>query len=1025
MRALALIVLAAACAPTQPPPSEIEEPAQPLRADAVIERGLSDGGHHAYTVALARGDYLRIAVEQQGVDLVLELADPQAGEPPLVVDSPTGGTGEEVAEWVSARGEPLSVTVRAFPGADPGRYSLRVEAIRPAEDRDRDRATAAASYWHAEAARGAGGAEALDRADSGFEDAARRWRALGAAAEEALALRRLGEVRTARGQAATAVPAFERSLALSRRLEDRAEQMRVLNDLADAYRGAGEPNRAVVAGEQALFLARERGDHAGAAVALNNAGLAYVGLGQYQDAIAALSDARSAWEAAGDRRRSALTMENLGACYARIGRTEEGRLVLERALEIERKLDAVRAGTLIELGWVRYLAGEPEAALPFFAEGLERARASGDQVAEAGALDRRGTALRKLGRFREGEADHLAALDLVRRADNIPAIAHTLLNLGAVALQQHERERAEARFREALELAERVADRSAAAVARTGLARALREAGDLMAARALLAAAVSGVESLRASLGTRDLRSSYLAVHLDAFEDLIDLLMELDARQPGAGWDRQAFAVSERARARSLLEGLGEARAGRRVPLASEHLARERALLAEIESMEDRRLELLAAAADDPKAAQLDGEIRLRWLDLETLRAEVERSGAEAGLTAARPLTSEEIQQQLLDPDTQVLGYSLGERSSFVWVVGRDRFVIYRLPGRAAIEPLARDFYTQLKRPPRAAAERQAALVATALSDTILAPAAGQLTGRRLIVLPDGALWYVPFAALPIPGVQGTPLVAEHEIVTLPSASVLAMLRAPSVTGRRRPAMQVAILADPVFSAEDDRVRGKNPVGAPTGAASDRQRAARDVGMGRFERLPWTSVEAEAILAVTDPGRSRAAFAFEANRKLVEGGSLADYAIVHFATHGVIDEEHPERSGLVLSLVDPLGRPQDGFLRVHELFDLDLPADLVVLSACRTALGQEVRGEGLVGLTQAFFNAGARRVLVSLWGVDDQATSSLMGRFYELHVREGLPAAAALRRAQAEMAGTGPWREPYYWAGFTLQGDWR
>jgi CHAT domain-containing protein len=168
------------------------------------------------------------------------------------------------------------------------------------------------------------------------------------------------------------------------------------------------------------------------------------------------------------------------------------------------------------------------------------------------------------------------------------------------------------------------------------------------------------------------------------------------------------------------------------------------------------------------------------------------------------------------------------------------------------------------------------------------------------------------------------------------------------------------------------------------------------------------------------------AFDFAASFATATNPQLSQYRIVHFATHGILNSVHPELSGVVLSLVDEKGTPQqNGFLRLRHIFNLNLPAELVVLSACETGLGQDVKGEGLVGLTRGFMYAGAPRVLVSLWSVNDRGTSELMSRFYKKMLQEGLHPAAALRAAQIEMLQNSQWKEPYYWAAFTLQGEWR
>ncbi len=328
---------------------------------------------------------------------------------------------------------------------------------------------------------------------------------------------------------------------------------------------------------------------------------------------------------------------------------------------------------------------------------------------------------------------------------------------------------------------------------------------------------------------------------------------------------------------------------------------------------------------------------------------------------------------------------------------------------------------------------------------------AAQLGGKRLLVVADGTLQYVPFGALSVPAVSGQrsggsgpatdgrPLIVEHEIVNLPSASVLAVLR-KELTGRQPASKAVAVLADPVLQNDDLRVKQavaraekKTNNAAPAtpttndalSPAEDLVRSAREAGVGGLERLRFTRQEAEAIAALASKEQRLAALDFEASRIMATSAELSQYRIVHFATHGLLNSEHPELSGIVLSLVDERGQPQDGFLRLHDIYNLKLGADLVVLSACQTALGKNVRGEGLVGLTRGFMYAGAPRVVASLWNVKDEATAELMKRFYQGVLKDKLRPAAALRAAQISMWQEKRWEVPYYWAGFVLQGEWQ
>jgi CHAT domain-containing protein len=281
--------------------------------------------------------------------------------------------------------------------------------------------------------------------------------------------------------------------------------------------------------------------------------------------------------------------------------------------------------------------------------------------------------------------------------------------------------------------------------------------------------------------------------------------------------------------------------------------------------------------------------------------------------------------------------------------------------------------------------------------------------------------------------------VLSHEIISLPSASTLAAQRT-ALAGRESAPRGVAVIADPVFEQTDERVKPSARSSIKPSRAGTEEPAAREPAATRMlqhlsgksgasgglavPRLPYTRQEAESILAVARGAANLKAVNFEASRATVTGGELKQYGYVHFATHGYIDAEKPGLSAIVLSLVNERGEAQDGFLRAQEVYNLELPAELVVLSACETGLGKEVRGEGLIGFTRGFTYAGAERVIVSLWNVSDKGTAELMGRLYRGLLREGKHPAAALRAAQAAMLNQEGWSAPYYWAAFVQHGDW-
>jgi CHAT domain-containing protein len=393
-----------------------------------------------------------------------------------------------------------------------------------------------------------------------------------------------------------------------------------------------------------------------------------------------------------------------------------------------------------------------------------------------------------------------------------------------------------------------------------------------------------------------------------------------------------------------------------------------------------------------------------------------------------------EIRARVLDADTQLLQYTLGEENSYLWVVSAGRLESFRLARREEIERAARRLHAALATPPAAEGTADLEEARRALSALVLESAAAALTGRRLLVVAPGALQYVPLAALPLP--DGTPVLARFEVVSAPSASVVATLR-EETGGRTRAAKGVAVLADPVFEASDPRLAAarRRPMaaeGARLASAAGGGDATRVLdglrgrgAAGGLGRLPFSRLEAQAIAELAPAGQTFTATGFDASRATATSGRLAGYRVVHFATHGVLSTRRPELSGVVLSLYDRSGRRQDGFLRLHDVYNLKLSADLAVLSGCQTGLGKELAGEGLVGLTRGFLHAGARGVVASLWPVDDESTAELMRRFYRGLLKEGRPPAAALRAAQLEMSSHRRWSAPFHWAGFVVQGEWR
>jgi CHAT domain-containing protein/tetratricopeptide (TPR) repeat protein len=992
------------------------------------EARLAGGESHSYGFVLPAGSFLDLTVEQHGIDIVVRLYGPD-GKLVTTVDSPNGTRGPEpLPVLADAAGRYRLAVSSPDAGAAPGAYRIVISSLGTATRGDRIRTAAERIFAEGEELRRRDRADAYRAAVAKEQQALALFGSCGQRHRQADVLYSLGRSHFALGEKAPALDFYRRALRLFQELRDEPLAAKALNGMGQAHRSLGEPEPALASYRQALAIYQRLGDRWGETVALNDLGRMYAALEEFETALSYYSRALQGWRELGDRGNEGLTLSNRAELYASLGDPQRALDDLGRALPLLRAEGRSRdvATALTRKGVALGLAGR----LPEGREPLEQAlriqKETGDRRGEAVTLNNLGWLYRHLGKTAEARRCYGEALGIFRTLADRPSQAGALANLGWLESESGNPRAAADLSRQAVSLFKAVQDREGEAAAWIGLAVARRRLGDLEGARAAIEAALGHVEQLRREPASHQLRSSFFSWKQNYYGFYVDLLMQLHHRAPGAGYQARALEASEAMRARSLLDMLADARADLRGKGDPRLLRQEAELSLRLNGAERRRRLLRIGGAPPDLLDRAEREVRRLLGERERLEAEIRiASPGYAALTQPSPLRLREIQERVLDPGTLLLEYALREERSYLWIVTPTSLRGYELPPRAAIEDAARKAYRLLASRDSTLARTQTQRALNDLSRMLLQPVAEQLQGQRLVIVADGALHYIPFGALPEPGTP-EPLAARHEIVTLPSASSLPSLVRTS-PGPQKSEVTLAVVADPVFSSDDRRMAGRSIAGR-AGAGPDPaglESASRGGPQAGFRRLPFSRGEAQEILALMPPSRRFAALDFAANRETVRSGVLSRYQIVHFATHAVLDTDHPELSGIVLSLVDPGGRPRDGFLRVHEIYQLDLPADLVVLSGCRTALGKAVQGEGLVGLTQGFFYAGARRVLVSLWEVEDPATAELMRRFYVGLLREGKPPAAALQAAQLSMARESRWRAPYYWAGFELQGDWR
>ncbi len=584
--------------------------------------------------------------------------------------------------------------------------------------------------------------------------------------------------------------------------------------------------------------------------------------------------------------------------------------------------------------------------------------------------------------------------------------------------------------------------------------------------------ALQTIETIRAgSLRADESRTTFLASTKDVYDEAMSVFadMALANAAPGGAlsgkaldYAAEALRISEEGRARSLLDMLAEVNAQITEGVPADLLKRKQDNIDRQQEIAAQLTGVSVAAGEPKKPADLEKELEDLQTDFDQIENQIRTASPRYGaLTAAQPVSLADVQQKVLDGKTVMLEYALGRDASYLFAVTPAGMSLFKLPPKADITKLATDFRAQLI-PPKLqrrivgidVAEEQRGLglsqgpsedvaafatASNALYKVAIEPAASVIGDNRLLIVTDGALSYVPFEAL-VKNTSGADytsldyLIKSNEIAYTPSASVITAIRnnnAVAATGN-----SILVVADPVFNADDPRLKGvKVAEGssearglglALNSAISDVTGSEPAAGGLRLARLPGTRAEAEAIAGTARAGGVKAESWVDlaANEEKIDGADVANYRIVHVATHGLLDVERPQFTGIVLSLVG--NTTADGFLRTDEIFNLKMHPSLVMLSACETGLGKERRGEGVIGLTRAFMYAGAPTVGVSLWSVADKSTAELMTDFYKRLLSGGTHApVAAMRDAQLAMITGKKYSAPFYWAPFVLVGEWK
>ena len=1088
--ALVLLVPAARADPADGSTAQALEPGQPLH------RELAAGETHAYRLAISAEHYLRLRLEQKGIDLALTLFGPRGGVL-KEADGPGGRWVEEVLSLVTDMPGDFRLEVTARPeSTNAGEYVLLWEEARPATAREALRIEAEELHYRGRHLRQLSSGKKRREAVTLFRHALPLWRELEDRDGEADSLDQIGGVhltlgeprqalrhfqqaldlytdsgnRRGRadahndigialvrlGQAPEALHHYRKALALWSEIGDRRGEAMTLNAVASLYRSTGALAEALDAYERSLALRREVGDLPGEGVTLRTMGILYQGLGQIEEALWRYERALEIARETADRRREMFCLVSLGSAHQAQGDLEEALHGYAQALEVARSLGdrPVEQRALSQLGAAYRDLGEPERALELFDAALELARKEEHRSEEAWCLmeigwlhdDLRqldkaaqhfelalakcgdastqetelyarrglGRAYRRQGRITPALEELQRAVELSERLGRPLAQVDAMREMGQAHLDLEHPGKARDLFHRSLELNHTLEDPFREAKIRADLARTHKELGELGEARAEIENALGIYSSLRTKVSSPDLRASFHSSRYQDHELYVTLLMDLHRLDPERGLAAQALAASESARARSLVELLAQAGIEVREGVYSELREREDATQRQLSWIQGQLIrELSSAEKDEKRLETLRSQLRKTRGERERLEVKIRRRHPRyAGIRYPQALDLEGI-RSLLDERTALLEYALGEESSYLFVVTRKTFTALTLAPAGEIGDAVQQVRSATSRPGRRLAGRLAE-ASSLLYELLIQPAAESLADiDRLLIVPDQDLYYLPFEAL-LRGPQEY-LLDRWAVGYAPSASVLA-----SLLGRRHEEDEALAAQPKAFVGFAEPVHHGEHA-EPADSTDVRRSLVEHLEEWSVQPLPASGDEVRAVAELFEPHASRIYVGEEAGEENVKRNPLvAGARQVHFATHGLLDDHDPAYSGLLLSMSQ--GGREDGLLQVHEIFNLKISADLVVLSACETGTGKQVRGEGIIGLSRAFMYAGASSLVVSLWQVADESTAELMLGFYR-HLRAGADKAEALRAAKQELARDERYSHPFYWAPFILVGS--
>ena len=834
-------------------------------------------------------------------------------------------------------------------------------------------------------------------------------REIGNKRSEGIILGNIGVVYAQRGDYQKGLNYFHQKLAIVKELSDKSEEAQILTNIGVISDWKGDTQEALEWYKKALRIIEELDNIQRKAWILGNIGVVYEKLSDYPQALDYYHQALKIFQDLKNRADEAWMLGNIAAVNSKLGDDKKALDYFTRALKImqevgDKKYEGWVVGTI---GSIYKRLGETDKSFEYLNKALNIAREIGDKRIEIAHLGNIGSNYQELGEYEKSAECLKQGLEIAEQIGDKMSATELLIILGILHRDLKDFNKSIEDFNKALLIGNEISAPRIVWNAEWGLALSYEKKDKFYEAIKHYKNAINTIESVRGKLETEEQKVGFLRGKIEIYEGFIRLLFKLWEKEKNLAYIQESFHVAERAKSRAFLDMIAEAKVSPTASLSSELEFQEKNLQRQLTNIQQKLMDAKIKEEEREKLylelQQIESKYNEFILELR------ENNPKYASLVYPEPYTLDKVQQKLLDEKTFMIEFFMGEENSFSWIISKDKILWFNsFPSEKELFEKIATYQSQIS-------QRKIKLnfqLGKEIFDILLKDALGQVPlSSHLIVIPDGPLLRFPFEALVTEIKKGSPryLLEDFTLTYAPSASVLGEVKKIQKTTITEP-IDLLALGNPVIEEEGKEV-------------SATFEFLRSSGV-HLSPLPFAEEEVFSINQIyREKGKDTELYVKEkALEEVVKSRNTEQFNTLHFATHGLIDDQVPALSGLILTpSEDPEG--EDGFLRLNEIFNLSLNADLITLSACETALGKEVRGEGMIGLTRAFFYAGARSIVASLWMVSDRSTSELMEDFY-LNLVEGKKPAEALRQAKIKLL-KGPdllYKHPFFWAPFVIMG---